>query len=73
MEKKELVKGIKKRIKNAPEQYPFVAIDWEVSEANQSSLSAVEFTKHKTKSRLVRPFYKPISKTFNLSKVNSDE
>lgn len=73
MEAIDLIEVIRKEIIDSPQKYPFIAPMWEINIVENHKLKVAHYHKHQTKSHLTRPFYKPISKIFDIEKMDLNE
>ncbi|WP_459212006.1 hypothetical protein [Aquimarina rhabdastrellae] len=73
MEKEKIKKEVLEYIKNNPKEYPFIARFWDVKieehKPSKEEIIAVKFGHFNTHAPYSIPFYKPISKIVDLSKL----
>ncbi|WP_300486457.1 hypothetical protein [Flavobacterium sp.] len=56
-------------LKNHPEKYPFIAKYWDIELISKKQNHSIEFGHFGTKATNAVPFYKPLSKIIDLSKL----
>jgi hypothetical protein len=73
MNEKEIIKSeLKQLIERNPESFPFIAQYWEIKIKDKTTLEHkwLELGKYNSKQSNSNPFYKPISRMIDLSKIN---